>query len=146
MCPGLLPDKVMDLNKLLKYLLKSHCKELSSWKYELWGLQEKAILSCLLHVLLSHHQERDFSSTWDWPQFAISKKKENIPAHHSSAPDHLGCSLLDQLFCSHSSTLLCSLHLISLTQHRDGPIAPSLTQCSSLILVQTAVKIHARKL
>lgn len=56
--------------------------------------------------------------------------RQNTPAHHS-VPDHLGWSLLAQLFCCHPSTLLRSLHL--LPHQGDEPIALSPVQCRSLI-------------
>lgn len=55
--------------------------------------------------------------------FHLFSSQKNTLAHHSFAPNHLGWSLLDQLFRGHSSTLLCSLYLLPLTQHRDGSVS-----------------------
>lgn len=57
--------------------------------------------------------------------------KGNTTVHHSSVPDHLSWTLLDQLFCCHSCTHLWSLNLLSLPQPRARQLS-STVQLSNL--------------
>lgn len=100
-CPGLFPDKVMDLNKLLKQVLSKVTPNNTLIETRIMRIAGKSNsllhTSCTrLHVFMSHHQERDSSMTWDWQQFAISISLAHRKRKHPYPP----------LLCSRSFGLI----------------------------------------